>query len=101
MAIALHSFRLSLRETFNNLFNPATGVLTVGTCPTLPSTLTLEKKVTSGTIAVQLVTSATPTRRVTIQAFANNTNVIAIGGSNVMSANDAAAIGIQLSAGDT
>lgn len=76
------------------------GKLTVGTSPTPPSSLTSGAKVTAGTTAVQLVASATAARRVTIQAFASNTGIIAVGGSNVLAAGDATAVGIQLTAGD-
>lgn len=92
--------RFSLGEIVNQLFNSDTTTLTVGTSPTLPSTLTSDKKVTCGTTAIQLVSSTTAARRCTIQAFASNTNTIAVGGSNVVAAADTTAIGIQLSAGD-
>ena len=92
--------RFSLREIFNQLFNPDTNTLTVGTSLTPPSTLTSDKKVTSGTTAIQLVATSTPARRVTVQAFNPNTGIVALGGSDVVAATDTTAIGVQLSAGD-
>ena len=90
----------SLRDIFNQLFNPDTNTLTVDTTPTPPSSITSGSKVTAGTTAVQVVASVTLVCRVTIQAFASNTGIIAVGGSNVVVASDATAVGIQLIAGD-
>lgn len=60
-----------VRALLNQLFNPDTTTLTVGTSPTPPSSLRSDKKATSNTNAVQLVASATPARRVMVQAFAS------------------------------
>lgn len=90
----------STQEILNQIFDPSTNTVTIGTSLAPASTIGHGRKtVTTAGIPDALATN-TPARRVTIIALDTNTGAIAIGGTGVLAASGATRTGVILSAGD-
>lgn len=90
----------STQEILNQIFNPETSTVTIGTSPAPASAIGHGRKTVTTAGTADALAAPTACKLITITALLSNTGVVAVGGSGVL-ATSGSRTGVILSPGDS
>ena len=90
----------SVQTIFNQIFDPATNTLTIGTTPAPATAIASGRKTITAAGTAEALSTSTSCRLITITALFSNTGVVCVGGSGVI-ATSGSRTGVILSPGDS